>query len=124
MLYLTAQPHALAVAAVYNAARDVGAKMPECEWWEVFDVEREELGFLVVGMRSVEGWGAKMRGEMEGLMGGRKRGMVRRGDVEGELVKRGVRVGNGVGGGGGVVDAEEEVARRMDEKMAEMEGVA
>lgn len=22
-------------------------------WWEVFDVEREELGFLVVGMRGV-----------------------------------------------------------------------
>ncbi|KAK4100263.1 hypothetical protein N658DRAFT_559752 [Parathielavia hyrcaniae] len=60
MLYLTSQPAALAVAAIYNAARDVGAKMPECEWWEVFDVEREELGFLVVGMRSVEGWGRRI----------------------------------------------------------------
>ena len=26
------------------------------EWWEVFDVDREELGFLVVGMRSTEGF--------------------------------------------------------------------
>jgi hypothetical protein len=107
---------------VYNAARDVGAKMPECEWWEVFDVDREELGFLVVGMRSVEGWGARMRGEMEGMVGAR-RGMVTRGDVERELGRRGIRgVGNGVGVG--VVDAEEEAARRKDEKMAEMEGVA
>ncbi len=48
LLYLTHQPSALAVAAIYNAAKDVGAKMPDCEWWEVFDVDREELGFLVV----------------------------------------------------------------------------
>ncbi|KAK4033770.1 cyclin-like protein [Parachaetomium inaequale] len=117
MLYLTSQPNALAVAAVYNAARDVGAKMPECEWWEVFDVDREELGFLVVGMRSVEGWGAKIRGDLKGMMMGVGRGMVTRGHVEGELGRRGVKVGNGAD----VVDAEEEVARRMDEKMAEME---
>ncbi|OIW28438.1 hypothetical protein CONLIGDRAFT_376490 [Coniochaeta ligniaria NRRL 30616] len=35
-LYATHQPPALAVAAVYNAARDVGAKMPECAWWRLW----------------------------------------------------------------------------------------
>ncbi|KAK3906314.1 cyclin-L2 [Staphylotrichum tortipilum] len=107
MLYLTSQPNALAVAAVYNAARDVGAKMPECEWWEVFDVEREELGFLVVGMRSVEGWGKTVREDLRGM--GVEKGMLRRRNVEARL-------------GGG--DAEEEATRRMDEKMAELEAGA
>jgi hypothetical protein len=54
-LYLTHQPCALATAACYLAAREEGVKLPECEWWEVFDTEREELGFLVVAMRSLEG---------------------------------------------------------------------
>ena len=56
ILYLTHQPSALAVAAVYLAAREVGVKLTSAEWWEVFDVDREELGFLVVGMGSCEGW--------------------------------------------------------------------
>ena len=56
ILYLTHQPPALAVAAIYLAAREVGETLSREEWWEVFDVEREELGFLVVGMNSVEGW--------------------------------------------------------------------
>ena len=56
LLYLTHQPSALAVAAIYLAAREVGVKLPEVEWWEVFDVDRETLGFLVVGLRSCEGW--------------------------------------------------------------------
>lgn len=52
LVFLTHQPHMLAVAALYLAARSEGesgggsAKLPE-GWWEVFDVEREELGFLV-----------------------------------------------------------------------------
>ncbi|KPI41481.1 Cyclin-L2 [Cyphellophora attinorum] len=51
-LYLTHQPTALAVAAIYLAARELQVKIPvgECNWWEVFDVGREELGFCVVGM--------------------------------------------------------------------------
>jgi hypothetical protein len=114
MLYLTSQPNALAVAAIYNAARDVGVKMPECEWWEVFDVDREELGFLVVGMRSVEGWGRRIREDLRGM--GIERGMVKRAGIEAELRRRGVAVGVGNG-----VDAEEEAARRMDEKMEAME---
>jgi hypothetical protein len=44
------------VAAVYLAAREVGIKLPGVEWWEVFDVDREELGFLVVALRSCEAW--------------------------------------------------------------------
>ena len=56
LLYLTHQPTALAVAAIYLAAREVRVKLGGGEWWMVFDVEREELGFLVVGMGSVEGW--------------------------------------------------------------------
>ena len=51
-VYLTHQPNALAAAALYLAARDEGVKLPEV-WWEVFDVEREDLGFLVAGMRGV-----------------------------------------------------------------------
>lgn len=53
MLYLTHQPNALAVGAIYLAARDCGMKLPEVEWWEVFDVDREELGFLCVALGSV-----------------------------------------------------------------------
>ena len=56
LLYLTHQPPALAVAAIYLAAREVGIKLPNTEWWEVFDVDRETLGFLVVGLGSCEGW--------------------------------------------------------------------
>lgn len=56
LLYITHQPNALAVAAIYLSAREVGAKLVDGEWWEVFDVDREELGFLVVAMRSMEGF--------------------------------------------------------------------
>ena len=59
LLYLTHQPPALAVAAIYLAAKEVGVKLVRAEWWEVFDVEREELGFLVVGMGSMAGWAEK-----------------------------------------------------------------
>jgi len=62
LLYLTHQPPALAVAAIYLAARDVGVKLSREEWWTVFDVEREELGFLVVGLGSCQEW---IRGEKE-----------------------------------------------------------
>ena len=56
LLYLTHQPNALAVAAIYLAAREVGVRLTMGEWWDVFDVGREELGFLVVGLGSLEGW--------------------------------------------------------------------
>jgi hypothetical protein len=56
LLYLTHQPHALATAAIYLAAKEVGVKLPGDEWWEVFDTDREELGFLVLAMSSMEGF--------------------------------------------------------------------
>lgn len=56
LLYLTHQPSAMATASIYLAAREVNVKLPEVEWWEVFDVDREELGFLVVAMGSLDGF--------------------------------------------------------------------
>ncbi|KAK0914514.1 hypothetical protein LTR91_018004 [Friedmanniomyces endolithicus] len=57
-LYLTHQPCALATASIYLAAREVEVSLPDVEWWEVFDVDREELGFLIVALRSMEGFAA------------------------------------------------------------------
>ncbi|GAB7350622.1 hypothetical protein MBLNU459_g1187t2 [Dothideomycetes sp. NU459] len=56
LLYLTHQPCALATSAIYLAAKDIGVKLPGDEWWEVFDVDREELGFLVVALTSMSGF--------------------------------------------------------------------
>lgn len=61
LLYVTHQPNALAVAAIYLASREENAKLVDVDWWEVFDVDREELGFLVVAMKSMEGF---MRAEL------------------------------------------------------------
>ncbi|KAK3068637.1 hypothetical protein LTR53_013638 [Teratosphaeriaceae sp. CCFEE 6253] len=61
LLYLTHQPCALATASIYLAARETGIIMPDVEWWEVFDVDREELGFLVVALRSAKGFAAEER---------------------------------------------------------------
>ncbi|KAK3679163.1 hypothetical protein LTR78_000724 [Recurvomyces mirabilis] len=65
LLYLTHQPCALATASIYLAAREVGALLPEAEWWEVFDVEREELGFLVVALRSMEAFAVQEKRQWE-----------------------------------------------------------
>ncbi|KAF5020832.1 hypothetical protein F66182_7133 [Fusarium sp. NRRL 66182] len=108
MLYLTHQPHALATAAIYNAARDVGAKMPECEWWEVFDVDREDLGFLVVGMRSVENYLRKFKEDMPDL----GTSMLTRKMVDVELQKRGAQNGNGTA----EVDEEQRLMDMMDSR--------
>lgn len=82
-LYLTHQPPALATAAIYLAARETGIKMPEVEWWEVFDTDREELGFLCVGMLSCEPFA---RRESE-LWEGRKVPMTVE-ELEAEMKKR------------------------------------
>ncbi|KAM0328094.1 hypothetical protein ACHAQA_005497 [Verticillium albo-atrum] len=112
MLYLTHQPNALATSAIYNAAKDLEAKMPECEWWEVFDVDREELGFVVVGMRSLEGWVKQQQEAVPAIM---KEGMVTRRKIDEEMKKRGLHTGNG----SKVLDEEEEMMRKMDEKMTD-----
>ena len=111
MLYLTHQPCALATAAVYLAARDRGVNMPESEWWEVFDCEREELGFLAVGMGSLEG----VVGREVERWGGR--GMLTREDVRGELGKMGRMLGSW--NGRVVEDEEAEMARMLDSKVGE-----
>ncbi|KAI5919878.1 cyclin-like protein [Camillea tinctor] len=119
LLYLTHQPHALAVAAIYSAARDRGAKMPECAWWEVFDVDREELGFLVVGMRSLEGLVRKQRADFEELARGT---MITRKFVEAEMKMRGLRFGNGSAAADAAeIDEETAMMLSMDEKADTME---
>jgi cyclin L len=71
LLYLTHQPNALAVAAIYLAAKEVGVKLVDGNWWEVFDVDREDLGFLVMSFGSFEGFAAaekeKWNAERQGL---------------------------------------------------------
>ena len=113
MLYLTHQPNALATAAVYLAAREEGVKLPDAEWWSVFDVEREELGFLCVGMGSLGGF---VKAEEERW--GKGTGMVTRAMVRSELERVGVGSGNGVSGGEGEEDEEAQMARLLDEKVA------
>lgn len=83
MLYLTHQPPSLATAAIYLAAREVNIKMPEVEWWEVFDTDREELGFLCVGMLSVEGFAQQERDRWEG-----RKVPMHVEDVEAEMKRR------------------------------------
>ena len=61
LIYLTHHPSSLAVAAIYLAARETCMKLVDGEWWAVFDVEREDLGFLVVGLRSMESWAERER---------------------------------------------------------------
>ncbi|PHH59378.1 hypothetical protein CDD81_3337 [Ophiocordyceps australis] len=90
MLYLTHQPHALATAAIYLTARDVGAKMPHCQWWEVFDVDREELGFLVVALRSLQGWFRRRKEELVPL----SNAMLSRDMIRTEMRKRGLQLDN------------------------------
>jgi hypothetical protein len=105
MLYLTHQPNSLAVAAIYLAARDIGVRLPESEWWEVFDCEREELGFLAVGMRSLEGWIDASKGEWK------ERGWIVRNDIP-------KQVGRSSNGKSVVEDEEDELMRMMDEKVS------
>ena len=62
LLYLTHQPPCLATAAIYLAAKEVGVKLPDVDWWEVFDTDREELGFLVVGLLSTKAFAAEEKG--------------------------------------------------------------
>lgn len=108
LLYLTHQPNALATAAIYAAARDVGAKMPESAWWEVFDVDREELGFLVVAYRSLEGWLRARKEEMPWMT----EGVVTRQTVRAELKRKGLTIGNG----DQVVDEEQAMMEMLDKR--------
>lgn len=83
LLHLTHQPCSLATAAIYLAAKEVGVKLPGDEWWEVFDVDREELGFLVVALTSMKGFA-----EEEGRKWGRKLVPLTVDDVKAEIETR------------------------------------
>ena len=83
LLYLTHQPPTLATAAIYLAAREVGVKLPGEQWWEVFDCDREELGFLVVGMLSTESFVAA-----EAEKWAKKKAPMTVDDLEAELERR------------------------------------
>ncbi|KAF7532525.1 hypothetical protein G7054_g7901 [Neopestalotiopsis clavispora] len=115
-LYLTHQPHQLAVAAIYNAAKDLGAKMPECAWWEVFDVDREDLGFLVVGMRSLEGWVRKQQSEDAGDFDSTR--LITKSTIISQMRKRGL-ANNGAAGK--ELDEEDAMMQSMDEMAARID---
>jgi cyclin L len=66
VVYLTHQPNALAAAAIYLAARETGTKLADGNWWEVFDVEREDLGFLVLAYSSLQGFAEAERARWSG----------------------------------------------------------
>jgi cyclin L len=106
MLYLTHQPNALATAAIYLAARDIGAKLPNHEWWEVFDTDREDLGFLALSMRSLESW---VKAEV--LNWGAK-AVITRSDI-GEVLSK-----KGNGANHETEDEEAEMMKMMDEKVS------
>lgn len=82
-VYLTHQPNALAVAAIYLAAREEGKKLPE-EWWMVFDADREDLGFLCVAILGVEEEVRRRREEWSGVGG-----VWLKEEVEREVKRRG-----------------------------------
>lgn len=44
------------MSACYLAAKEVGVRLSTEAWWEVFDVDREALGFLSVALLSCEEW--------------------------------------------------------------------
>lgn len=83
LLYLTYQPPALATAAIYLAAKEVEVKLPGDEWWEVFDLDREELGFLVVAMMSMAGFA-----EEEAVKWGKRKVPLTADEVQSEVEKR------------------------------------
>lgn len=83
LLYLTHQPVALATSAIYLASKEIGVKLPADEWWEVFDVDREELGFLVVALTSMPGFAEK-----EAQIWNRKRVPLTVNELQAELETR------------------------------------
>ena len=68
LIYLTHQPTSLAAVSVYLAAREEGLKLPERAWWELFDVSREELGFLVAGLTSMTSFSQEEENKWRGAV--------------------------------------------------------
>jgi cyclin L len=90
LLYLTHQPCNLATAAIYLAAREERVKLPGEEWWEVFDTDREELGFVVVAMTSMESFVAEEKAKW-----GKRKIPMTVDDVEAELETPNILNGEG-----------------------------
>lgn len=116
-LYLTHQPCQLATAAIFVAAREIGVALPSCAWWEVFDCEREDLGFLAVALGSLE-----PLVEREVSRWGEEKGMISRNDIFNEIKKLGFnhsahKKNNKEGEDEGVVDEETEMAKLLDIKV-------
>ncbi|KAI6247592.1 Cyclin-L1 [Erysiphe necator] len=111
-IYLTHQPCQLATAAIFVAAREIGAALPTCAWWDVFDCEREDLGFLAVALGSLE-----LLATREMRRWGEKKGMLGRTDIYTEMTKLGLShpAHNKITGGD--IDEETEMARLLDEKV-------
>lgn len=74
--------------------------MPEGEWWKVFDTDREDLGSMVLVLKSLEGW---VREEYQRWAG--------KGVLEREDIRRELKISAGE-----EIDEEEEMMRRMDER--------
>ena len=114
MLYLTHQPHSLATAAIYMASREEGAKLPDVEWWEVFDVDREELGFLCLGMGSLQAFVESDQARWEASI--KSKVMLCLKDIESKLQEKGKRNGNG---SAQAEDEEAEMDRLLDARVRE-----
>ncbi|KAI1004686.1 hypothetical protein K3495_g3526 [Podosphaera aphanis] len=112
MLYLTHQPYQLATAAIYLAARELGVALPTCPWWEVFDCEREDLGFLVVAFSSLESIIVR-----EQRRWGEDKSMITRKDISSELEICRWNTGSNVTTSTDE-DEEEEMAKLLDHKVA------
>ncbi|EPQ62162.1 BgtA-21279 [Blumeria graminis f. sp. tritici] len=109
MLYLTHQPYQLATAAIYLSTREMNIALPECSWWEVFDCEREDVGFLIVAMMSVEALVARERGRWD------NKDMILRADIAAAIKK----LNNGLEQGEDE-DEESRMAKLLDEKVAKI----
>lgn len=83
LLWLTHQPPWLATAAIYLAAKEENVKLPETNWWEFFDTDAEELGFLVCGFLDMATFAAEEKAKW-----GKGRVPMTVGDVEDELERR------------------------------------
>ncbi|RKF55728.1 Cyclin-L2 [Erysiphe neolycopersici] len=111
-LYLTHQPCQLATAAIFLAAREIGVVLPSCTWWEVFDCEREDLGFLAVALGSLE-----LLVEREVRRWGKEKGMIYRDDIFNEMKKIGFSHSVYKNIIEGEIDEETEMAKLLDEKV-------
>lgn len=112
MLYLTHQPCQLATAAIFLAAREIGICLPACSWWEVFDCDREDLGFLAMSLGSLESIVQREKSRW-----GEERGMIFRNDVYNEVTNICPSLSSQSYAVQKEADEESEMAKILDEKV-------